>query len=504
MAHPSSCSLIDVSYPDLSTDRASTSDSNTDLVLIFVAVFSFLSLALLVSCIALLIVFIRRRLAVSEAELIRQEENQVYLELDSDEQELYFQSKEYLAENPYFRNDLTLSQNLLISEKGIGAWEFVKDALLTNHELLILNKYELNFFKPMECSVSTNLPIPTKNDVYYFESKVYSLPNVENTKISIGMGVRPYPWFRLPGRHAHSVSYDSDGHRRHNQPFKVTTPPPFPSLIEGDVVGVGYRVRSGTIFFTRNGKKLSESKLGGHIKHFKIPHEGQLYPIIGASNLCSIHVNLGQMGFVFIEANVKKWGFAPLEGNGPAPPAYNKFNSDILLERSEIDENDLSERDSDFPPDFWRDQEEMAYDEDDANDKFSYNAYSDANSVDERITLSSLVPPNMPPSYESGSDADDEGDEAVDMPSPGSAPEELQEVEVRDLEVSVEASHPEASEVNLHSRDCKGVGAETSTQPDPQSSELPLTPTTSPLSQTPRSTSSYLTETPTSPSHVHP
>ena len=32
-------------------------------------------------------------------------------------------------------------------------------------------------------------------------------------------------------------------------------------------------------------------------------------------------------------------------------------------------------------------------------DKFSYNAYSEVNSNDERITLASLVPPVKPPSY---------------------------------------------------------------------------------------------------------
>ena len=65
--------------------------------------------------------------------------------------------------------------------------------------------------------------------------------------------------------------------------------------------GVGYRTRSGTVFFTRNGKKISESKLGGHVKNFKISNKGQLFPTIGANNVCSVHVNLGQMGFVFIE-----------------------------------------------------------------------------------------------------------------------------------------------------------------------------------------------------------
>ncbi|GEQ66884.1 hypothetical protein JCM33374_g547 [Metschnikowia sp. JCM 33374] len=320
-----------------------------------------------------------------------QEDNRAYLDLNSDEQELYFQSKDYLSSNPYLVGDLTLSQNLSIQEKGIRAWEFVKDPMLTNNDLLIIHKHELNFFKKFECSAQTNLPMPMTNDVYYFESKIYSLPNPEETIISIGLGIKPYPWFRLPGRHIHSVSYDSDGQRRHNQPFPFLGEAPFPKLIEGDVVGVGYRVRTGSIFFTRNGKKLSESKIGGHIKNFKIEQKGQIYPIIGANNLCSVHVNVGQLGFVLIEGNAKKWGFAPLQGNEPAPPAYNKFNGDVLLERSEIDEeNDLIDRDSDFPPGF--------LDFDVINGRQQDEANLDSSAIDQ-ITMHSLLP-DSPPCYE--------------------------------------------------------------------------------------------------------
>jgi hypothetical protein len=35
-----------------------------------------------------------------------------------------------------------------------------------------------------------------------------------------------------------------------------------------------------------------------------------LFPTIHADGPCSLHVDLGQGGFVFIEANVKKWGLA--------------------------------------------------------------------------------------------------------------------------------------------------------------------------------------------------
>lgn len=419
-------------------------DNSNGFVIFLIILLTFFSLTLLSSLITLFVFFLRKRFTLSEEELLREEENHVYLELDSEEQELYFQSKDYLSENPYFRNDLTLSQNLLIQEKGIHAWEFTRDMMLSNNELTILNKCELNFHKKMECSAQTNLPIPMKNDVYYFETKIYNLPKPDTTKISIGLAIKPYPWFRLPGRHAHSVSYDSDGYRRHNQPFPFINDAPFPRLIEGDVVGIGYRVRSGTIFFTRNGKKLSESKLGGHIKNFKIPNEGQIYPIIGANNECSIHVNLGQMGFVFIEAQVKKWGFAPLEGSGPAPPAYNKFNSDILLERSEIDENEISDRDSDFPPDFWQvqseDESSIQYDN---NDKFSYNAEYETNENAERITLNSLAPPISPPSYDSNLGEEGEEEQGEEDEQQG-----VQEIQEENADADDEQEDQEPINVN--------------------------------------------------------
>lgn len=369
----------------------------------------FLTLSsLLLFCLFLLGIFwiFRRAFLVTSDDLAREEENQAYLELDLDEQELFFQSRDYLTTNPYLRGEPSLSQNLSIQEKGIRAWEFVKDPMLTNNDLMILNRFELNFFKKFECSTQTNLPIPFKNEVYYFESKIYSLPNPSETNISIGIAIKPYPWFRLPGRHLHSVAYDSDGHRRHNQPFTFPNPGPFPSLIEGDVIGVGYRTRSGTIFFTRNGKKLSELKIGGHVKNFKPPHNGQLFPIIGANNLCTIHVNIGQLGYVFIEGNVKKWGFAPLEGNGPAPPAYKKFNSDILLERSEVDDNnDLREREGDFPPDFWDIPENNQGCSKHENYKISFENNNETHSEDERITMESLRPTD-PPNYSSDEDTE--------------------------------------------------------------------------------------------------
>lgn len=124
------------------------------------------------------------------------------------------------------------------------------------------------------------------------------------------------------GWHKHSIAYTSLGQRRHNQPFYGASYAP--SFHQGDVIGVGYRPRTGTIFFTRNGKKLDDAAHG--LKSLN------LFPTIGANGPASIHVNFGQLGFVFIEANVKKWGLAPASGSLAPPPPYGSEQGSILLE----------------------------------------------------------------------------------------------------------------------------------------------------------------------------
>lgn len=124
------------------------------------------------------------------------------------------------------------------------------------------------------------------------------------------------------GFHKTSVAYLSTGHRRYNQPF---TPTAYgPEYVQGDVIGVGYRPRTGTIFFTRNGKKLDDAAQGLKSQNF--------FPTVGANGPCTVHVNFGQMGFVFIEANVKKWGLAPMTGSLAPPPPYGSEQGSILLE----------------------------------------------------------------------------------------------------------------------------------------------------------------------------
>lgn len=126
----------------------------------------------------------------------------------------------------------------------------------------------------------------------------------------------------LVGYHKYSVAYHSNGSRHYNQPFSRT--PYGPQLVKGDVVGVGYRPRTGAIFFTRNGKRLDEVIHGLKTQNF--------FPAIGANGPAIVHVNLGQSGFVFIEANVKKWGLAPVTGSLAPPPPYGSEQGSILLE----------------------------------------------------------------------------------------------------------------------------------------------------------------------------
>lgn len=125
------------------------------------------------------------------------------------------------------------------------------------------------------------------------------------------------------GWNRYSVGYHSaDGFKSHNYPF--TAQSYGPPLSEGDVLGVGYRPRTGAVFFTRNGKKLEDAYVG-LTKH-------NLFPTVAADGAATIHVNLGQAGFVFIEANVKKWGLAPMIGTLAPPPAYGSEGGSILLE----------------------------------------------------------------------------------------------------------------------------------------------------------------------------
>ncbi|KAG0000947.1 Rsp5p-dependent ubiquitination, sorting of cargo proteins at the multivesicular body [Entomortierella chlamydospora] len=216
--------------------------------------------------------------------------------------------------------DISLSQYLSIQEKGVSAWEF--EASFDNQRVQVHDRTELSFppMNHLEASVQTNLPMPKQQEVYYWEVKMFE--KSPDTVVSVGVSTKPYPNTRLPGWSRHSVAYFSkDGRKYCNSPFSGY--PYGPIYFEGDVIGCGYRPRTGTIFFTRNGRRLEDAYTGLRFN---------LFPTVGATGPCILHVNLGQSGFVFVEANVKKWGLAPASGSLVPPPAYGSERGSILLE----------------------------------------------------------------------------------------------------------------------------------------------------------------------------
>lgn len=360
--------------------------------------------------------------SLDDAALEEEQDKRASNELNPTQQELYFQAKDFIKLNPPIKNDLTLSQALTIQAKGVWAWEF-KPHIENIDNIRVTNKTEVEFLQDnQELSIQTNFPVPKQNDVYYFETKLYSIPQgQEGTStessilstsdiVSIGFASYPYPFFRLPGTQKYSIAYDSTGTRRYNQPFPLSTPEGFcvfPKLEKGDVIGCGIRTHTRTVFWTRNGKKLSESSIGGHAR--LLPKKLRFYPTLGSTGKCKLQVNLGQMGYVFIEANVKKWGFGPLQGNDIPPPMYKKYNKDVLLDSSDFDPNDLNLRNGDFPPDFV---------ENVPSSQFMDNLNTDDDNDEDDITLrtmqedvqglfkhhnenqsSKTVPPVHPPSY---------------------------------------------------------------------------------------------------------
>lgn len=213
--------------------------------------------------------------------------------------------------------DISLSQYLSIQEKGVSAWEFEPSY---DHQLYVHDRTELSFFDRV-ASVQTNLPLPKQQEVYYWEVKMFE--KSPRTTIAIGVATKPYPSTRLPGWNRHSVGYFSNNGQKYCN--SLWSGVPFgPTYFEGDVVGCGYRPRNGTIFFTRNGKRIDDAYTGYG--------RTNLFPTVGATGPCVLHINFGQSGFVFVEANVKKWGLAPASGSLAPPPAYGKELGSILLE----------------------------------------------------------------------------------------------------------------------------------------------------------------------------
>lgn len=334
-----------------------SSDETLALLLPLLVLLS--TLVLLLLTFVILVIFVRRRARIAltdgdgPLDVGREEELEGLGGLDGIEERWletvddatrrgYLRAKDWSLSSPpgSQASEITLSQFLSIQEKGVSAWSFDPD-YENNPSIYVAGRTEISFLAdgegmaPQEgggCSVQSNLPLPKLNEVYYWETKIFTKP--ETTNISIGLATKPYPTFRMPGWSKFSVGYFSaDGFKCHNYPFAAQSYGP--AYVQGDVIGVGFRPRSGTVFFTRNGKRLEDAFVG--------LHRYNLFPTIAADGAAEVHVNLGQAGFVFIEANVKKWGLAPMVGTLAPPPPYGQERGSILIETGQGRSSDANQ-----------------------------------------------------------------------------------------------------------------------------------------------------------------
>lgn len=228
---------------------------------------------------------------------------------------------------------------ILIRDRGIQSFNFrewVPDLTVdertplldqTQAPYFINDNLEIEFNNSnIESNSMLNLPIPIqnrRNDTSYFEVKLLEITE----GVTIGLVTSPYPNWCLPGVLPYSLGINSMGqlitNGNPNDPLQL-----LPKLNRGDIIGIGIRFNSGSIFISHNGRNVMEI-----IRGVKF----DLYPCIGAQGRCKVSVNIGQIGYLLIEANVKKWGFCENQNEGQlgAPPVYGKQSSDVVLDKGD-------------------------------------------------------------------------------------------------------------------------------------------------------------------------
>lgn len=292
-----------------------------------------------------------------EESLVQLQDQYDFTHLSPEEQGSYLRAREFAVLNPphYHHTrgrSFTAEDEALIKDRGHMAYYFELDS---QQRYIVNDRLELDFNNnstPYSTATGClNYALPVKYrfslDTLYFETKVFEYVADANSHFSIGLVTKPYPSsFRLPGYAPFSIGYESTGNLKINKPF----PTPLqqhqgemseynalvlPPLIQSDIVGFGYVISTGTLFITRNGKKILDIMKGCFV---------DLYPAIGCfSTNAKFQVNIGQMGFVWIEANVRKYGFVStsdsIKLNGERGlqilPEYIHHDNDKILAKGE-------------------------------------------------------------------------------------------------------------------------------------------------------------------------
>ncbi|KAJ2381630.1 Protein ssh4 [Coemansia sp. RSA 2611] len=215
---------------------------------------------------------------------------------------------------------LSSSDLELVAEHGAGAWQF--EASEENIGVSVRNGTEVEFTGG-EQSLVANLQFPNQQRVYYYEVRLTRLAH--GTNVAVGIAMHSYPPLRLAGWARNSVGYHTcDGSVYHSHPLdRIRNSRP---AYSSDTLGVGWRPRSGKVFFAINGVIVS---------HVRTPWaQKRLYPIVSADGPCSLSVNMGTRAFVLSHANMRYWAVAPPEGQRPPPPLYHCASESLLLAAS--------------------------------------------------------------------------------------------------------------------------------------------------------------------------
>ncbi|CAH6721058.1 protein Ssh4p [[Candida] jaroonii] len=292
-----------------------------------------------------------------EESLLRLSEEYEFGSLSPEEQQSFFRAEEFYKVNvPTFEGrgrSITNDIEVVIKERGLQAFEFSQDESILNPKYIVEDKTELNFhnndlpYSTVTSILNYCLPVRHRlfSDTVYFETKIFEYVDSPNGHFSIGIVTKPYPAFRLPGYNNFSIAYESTGNLKINKPFPTPLQQHLgdkslfnalvlPPLGQSDIVGFGYHIPTGTVFITKNGRKIMDVMRGLFI---------DMYPAVGCfSTNGKFQVNLGQRGFVWIEANVKKYGFIPtgdakrLEGDrGLASLPQYGLADDKLLDKGD-------------------------------------------------------------------------------------------------------------------------------------------------------------------------
>lgn len=170
--------------------------------------------------------------------------------------------------------------------------------------------------------IFSNLPIMAgqydikgKQGIYY-EVVIKKMGGI----IAIGSACRPYPSWRFPGWNRLSAGLHLDDFRKFfedpaggkDYETRVLSQA---NISEGGSIGFGYEFASNSVFFTYNGKRLSNAFRGVYV-----PRENyDVYAAIGVEGDNDFEVNFGADPFEWKEANDWSWRIEGHVGNFAGP-----------------------------------------------------------------------------------------------------------------------------------------------------------------------------------------